>query len=400
MERKFYANVTKIFLVVVMMAFGTIANAQKGWEQIYQLPTTNAMHISSEGNLILADYTFDGTGGIYVSKDKGENWTKTNAPDYAFNLFVENDDYIFAAGMGCKVARSEDGGESWEILSYGRTVEDYLGAENVEYSNAYAMTIHDGKLFVGDFCGGGVVYSEDNGETWVNTDITTLSYGEDDPKLGKKPVENIYNLVSYNGNLYAFGVYYVFRYDAASNSWETIRTDSNFMSVSAFYQGSVCFGRSVMNDSYEADFIVTLNEAGEWGALPRPETYDNNVRAMFGEGEHLFVGMQMTGFYYTNNAGQTWKKLEKNYPASCTPMAIRTDENYVYLACYQTPWADTWRDSGLWRMAKSELAEDPSAIEQVVSSQSKKEVYDLSGRKIQQPNKGLYIINGKKVLVK
>lgn len=355
MKLKFYSGAFQMLFAVLLMVCSTTASAQKGWEQIYQLPTTNAMHISSEGNLILADYTFDGSGGIYLSTDKGENWKKTNAPDYAFNLFVENDEYIFAAGMGCKVARSDDGGQTWEMLSYARNVEDLIGAENVDWSNAYAMTFHDGKLFVGDFCGGGVVYSEDNGETWVNTDVESLSFGEPDPKLGKRMVENIYNLVSYQGHLYAFGVYFVFRYDATTNAWEVVRDDSNFMAVSAFYKGMACFGRSVMNDSYDTDFIVTLNEAGEWGALPRPETYDNNIRAMYAEGDYLFAGMAMTGFYYTNDSGQTWNKLEKNYPGACTPMAIRTDENYVYLACYYTPWGDAMNDSGLWRIAKSEL---------------------------------------------
>lgn len=400
MERKFYSNVTKIFILVLMLALPTIANAQKGWEQLYYLPTANAMHISSEGNFILADYTFDASGGLYLSKDKGVTWTKTEAPDHAFNLFVENDEYIFAAGMSCKVARSNDGGETWEILSYRRAVEDLIGAEQVEYSTAYAMTFHDGKLFVGDFCGGGVIYSEDNGETWKNTDVESLSYGEVDPKLGKPVVENIYNLLSYNGELYAFGVYLVFRYDAANNTWEVVREDSNFMAISTVHQGVACFGRSVENYTTEVDFIVTLNEAGEWGSLPRPETDDNNIRAMHSEGDHLFVGMTRNSFYYTNNNGQTWSKLDLNYPGACTAMKILTDEDYVYLATYDVPWA-SHKFSGLWRYAKSELPkEDASAIEKVESTQGVKAVYDLSGRRIQQPGKGLYVIDGKKVYVK
>ena len=90
------------------------------------------MHLSSEGNLLLADLTYDETSGIYLSTDGGENWTKTNAAGYSYNLFVENDEYIFAAGMGCKVARSDDGGKTWEVLSYARNVVDLIGEENIE----------------------------------------------------------------------------------------------------------------------------------------------------------------------------------------------------------------------------------------------------------------------------
>lgn len=401
MKRNFYSNATKFFILVLMLALPTIANAQKGWEQLYYLPTTNAMHISSEGNFILSDFTFDGNGGLYISKDKGVTWTKTAAPDHAYNIFVENDEYIFTVGMGCKVARSNDGGETWEILSYARAVEDLLGADNVDWTTAYALALHDGKLFVGDFNGGGIIYSEDNGETWKNTDIESLSYGEEDPKLGKRPVENIYNLTSYNGNLYATGLYLVFRYDVANNSWEILRDDSNFMAISTIHQGLACFGRSVQNDTTDEDFIVTLNEAGEWGSLPRPDTNDNNIRAMYSEGENLFVGMTLHKFYYTNNNGQTWTALDKNYPGHCTPMSILTDEDYVYLATYYDPWSGDDSACGLWRYAKSELPkEDASAIEKVESTQSVKAVYDLSGRRIQQPGKGLYIIDGKKVYIK
>lgn len=395
MKRNFY-SVTRVLLFVLCLLSATALNAQKGWEQVHELPFTNAMHLSSEGNLLLADLTYDETSGIYLSTDGGENWTKTNAASYSYNLFVENDEYIFAAGMGCKVARSDDGGKTWEVLSYARNVADLIGEENIEWSNAYAMALHDGKLFVGDFCGGGVIYSEDNGETWVNTDIASLSYGEADPKLGKQPVENIYNLVSYNGELYAFGVYFVFRYDAATNAWETIASNSNFMAVSAIYQGSLCLGRSVINDSYDADFVVTLNKDGEWGALARPETYDNNIRAMHADGKHLFVGMQYNKLYHTSNGGATWQELSKNYPSGSVPMFIRTDDKYVYLACYHS-WSN---ESGLWRLEKSELEGEVESIGSINTDNKATTTYDLSGRRVLQPGKGLYIVNGKKTYLK
>ena len=41
-----------------------------------------------------------------------------------------------------------------------------------------------------------------------------------------------------------------------------------------------------------------------------------------------------------------------------------------------------------------------TAIEGVDSEQGIKTIYDLSGRKVENPAKGIYIVNGKKVTVK
>ncbi len=397
MNLKFYANNFRMFFLAALFSFVMSANAQKGWEMIKELPTANAFHIAKNGNFILADFQFDFSGGLYVSNDQGASWFKTAATDYNYNAFCETDEYIFATACCGRVARSNDGGLTWEILSYGRAVADLLGEEEVEYTVSYAITEHQGKLFVADFNGGGVVYSEDNGETWKQTDYKTLSYG--DSKGGKAVVENIYNLVSYEGNLYAFGVYYVFRYIPETNSWEIIRNDSNFMAISAFYKGKLCLGRSVTNFSVNSDYVVTLDAEGNWGAIPRPDTDDNNVRAMHAEGNDLFVAMAETGMYHTCDEGATWTKLEKGYPAG-TPMQIRSDKDYVYLAVYDTPWAMR-SDSGLWRMAKSELTGYVAGVDQVELGQQAEVVYDLAGRKLSKLNKaGLYIINGKKVLVK
>ena len=78
MKRNFY-SVTRVLLFVLCLFSATALNAQKGWEQVHSLPFTNAMHLSSEGNLLLADLTYDETSGIYLSTDGGENWSKTNA---------------------------------------------------------------------------------------------------------------------------------------------------------------------------------------------------------------------------------------------------------------------------------------------------------------------------------
>lgn len=274
---------------------------------------------------------------------------------------------------------------------------DALG-DYADYTNAYALTMHDGKLFLGDFSGGGVIYSEDNGETWNQTDIEALSYGEVDPKLGKRAVENIYNLTSFNGELYAFGVYLIFRYLPETNSWEVIRDDCNFMAITTVYNDKMYAARSVMNYTTEALFVETLDTNAVWSSVPRPETDDNNIRALLATDKGLFVGMAMNGLYYTPNEGASWFTLNNGVPynsgSSFTPMSFATDEEYVYLAAYEPPYSSTG-NSGLYRFALKDLpsttgietatAETDAAhfngsVLTFSANAQQAAVYDLSGR--------------------
>ena len=79
---------------------------------------------------------------------------------------------------------------------------------------------------------------------------------------------------------------------------------------------------------------------------------------MYADGDYLFVGMAQTGFYYSNDGGVTYNRLDVGYPNGDTPMWVLTDEDYVYLATYNTPWAGHTQ-SGLYRIAKSELTSEP-----------------------------------------
>lgn len=359
----------RFIAIIIALCFTLSTEAQNNpWKQVCKLPATNAFYITNSGNMLLADYLFDMNGGIYISTDKGNSWEKTDVQDYNYNYFVENENYIFAAGYSAHIARSADDGLTWEVISYADAVEEELG-ENLEYTLCYTMAFHDGKLFVGDFSGGGIVYTEDDGETWNKTDIEALSFTMN----GKECVENIYNMVSYSGDLYAFGVYFVFRYLPEENSWEVVRDDSNFMAIATVYNNKLCTGRSVPNESTEVPFILTLDENDVWSELPRPEgTNDNNIRAMFADGDDLFVGMQQTGLYFTNDEGLTWHTLNDGIPYSTgyyfTPMFFDSDDEYIYLAAYEPDYSTT-ENSGLYRLAKSDLP-TYDGIENIESNKS------------------------------
>lgn len=138
---------------VAALAFPMTASAE--WEQVHSLPTTYAHFITTEGVHLMSDYRDMRDGGIYYSEDGGTTWTKCGVRDYWFSNFYEADGYIFAIGSGCRVARSEDGGRSWDLLNYSLAVKDWIPKGATEESVCYGITVNDGVLYVADFSGAG-----------------------------------------------------------------------------------------------------------------------------------------------------------------------------------------------------------------------------------------------------
>ena len=67
--------------------------------------------------------------------------------------------------------------------------------------------------------------------------------------------------------------------------------------------------------------------------------------------------------------------------------------NYILTKPY------TWGASA-WTLEKSGI-EVPTAIEEIMDENTKmKGIYDLQGRKVENPTNGLYIVDGKKMLIK
>lgn len=360
------------------------------WEQVKELESAYSADVTPSGNLLLSDYLFDRTGGIYISTDKGATWEQTDVEDFNYSKFIHFDGYIFAAGAGTHIARSADNGRTWEVKSYKEAVEDVFG-DYTDPTVCYAMAVHNGKLFVGDFCQGGVVYTEDHGETWKKTDLASMSYTYDDsddgyakgshelaaPRLragkgdGKgddgKPTtcaENVYQLVDFNGKLYACGIYFVFVLNDETMTWEMVRDDSNFMAVSTQFGDKLILGRSVVNETFSSPFLLTLDKDGKWGELQRPEGQrDNNVRALASDDRYIYAGLQMRGIYFTPNSGGTWFNISESLPYMTdadgepkyySPLAIVPADDFVYLAMYNYPGTEP---GGLYRIDRLDLDE-------------------------------------------
>ena len=356
-------------LCLMLLALPSVIHAQK-WELIKELKATYAIYETRNGNMLLSDYLFDQTGGIYISKDKGTSWTKTDIADYNYNLFMEAGDYVFAIGIGGHIARSNDGGETWEMLRYTKPLEAFFDASTLDYTVSYALTYHNNRLYVADFNGGGILYSEDFGETWKLTDRTSLFLKYEDKETGEitEYIDSFYNLVSFNNELFAFSVLYVYRYDETNDTWIAVRDDSNFMAVSTIFNGKMYNGRSVMNDSKDVPFLERTADGKTWETVKRPEGQnDNNIRVLASDDKNIYAGLQFKGIYFTSNEGESWVNISEGLPYFnedvvedyLAPLKIVSTDDYLYVAIYDTPFSER-KASGVYRMDKASL---PSSIE-------------------------------------
>lgn len=404
----------KKFLLLFALVLSSVQAFAAEWEMLREQNAAYGFYITKEGIMLLSDYDdFTKSGGIFYSEDNGLSWEKSNAKDFYYSKFIEAGSYIFAVGYKCRVARSEDGGRTWDILNYSRACNGLPNAttDNLNSSAAYGIVYHNERLYVSDFSFG-VVASNDWGETWEKVDPESMMQDVDDGgKGGGKMIENLYMLSEYDGTLMAHGLYNVYKFNDVTQSWEYL-TWSNCMAVYTVFNGKYFAGRSMPNDDFNSPFLLCTSDLKNWTNIGHPTgVADCNIRALTSDNARIYAALQWGGVYMTSDEGQTWHEINKGLPhvleygtGKDTGMLLSTlqvwaAKDYLYAVIYNEPWNESQHTSGLYRIKMSDLEVlDPTGVESVSTSQPATTVYDLLGRRASAADKGVYICNGKKVI--
>ncbi|RKV70468.1 MAG: hypothetical protein D8B56_08410 [Alloprevotella sp.] len=61
-------------------------------------------------------------------------------------------------------------------------------------------------------------------------------------------------------------------------------------------------------------------------------------------------------------------------------------------------YTSTTQSASTWEVKNFKVAGAPSAIESLSTKKAQEGIFDLSGRRVNNPGKGIFIINGKKVM--
>ena len=162
----------KIILLFVFFCFSLQAQLQPFWKETTQFPTLN----NGTGNLcstadVNNNYLYVGTftQGIFRSSDKGASWQQVLAcTDTAIVKILIGSDHIYAIGKNI-VFISQDG-LSWKREAPGtdHLISDIeiLPSGRILVSTAEIKEISPATE---DFTGDGVFFSDDKGNSWVNS---------------------------------------------------------------------------------------------------------------------------------------------------------------------------------------------------------------------------------------
>ncbi|MDE7388161.1 MAG: hypothetical protein K2M97_02780 [Muribaculaceae bacterium] len=380
---------TQAIVAATLLAAAPIQAVADEWEPT--LLNTGALKVftTKAGLVLCSDYNYiQKEGGIYYSEDQGKTWEKSDAKEYYYWDFAEHDEYIWACGFNCRMARSEDGGYTWMTLSFQTLAEEYMDPrELAELSSvqSYAVTYDENhsRLFVGVFSQAlGVIYSDDNGETWERTNPAgmLLSY---DANKDEAVYDNIYNVVLFKDKIYAMGMIYHYVYDYETNGWTRMRDDngdlvhSNFLAAATVMNGVLYAARGMDDNDPAKPYMCLTENMSLWFPLPRPEdSMSNYINGLTNDGYNVYALNFYDGVYYTSDEGQTWGWLGKDgYPEwdpmkfeiEPHPTGITITEDYVIICLYalNTP------TSGVYRIARPK---EGAALGSIVTDSFRAEV--------------------------
>lgn len=349
-----------LLIILCVVTVGVMPEkATARWQQVFQLSCTRSFLLTAEGNMLASDMKPGSKGGIYFSEDYGKNWTKADVADHHYTQFNQVGDLIFALGEGGYIARSTDGGRQWEELYYCEDFLDEIPWGDVESCDCYGLAVHGQRIYIANFAYLGVMYSEDYGDSWHLTSIEGMEIEDE----GVVMADNLYNVLSYGGSLYAFGINKVYRYDEDGDRWETAREGTNFLTLLTEHRGYLVAGRGTHNDSFDVNFLEKTSDGVNWEGVGRPANFvHNNIRGLAADNSILVAGTANNGIFVTADFGESWEDITSGMPlydnhpgVYLWPVTLQTDDEYIYAALYNPSQYDM-KDSGIWRYPKASLA--------------------------------------------
>ncbi len=353
-------------LIKLFLLFVVLQTANSQWE-----PCNNGLYgawvncIEMNENLVVA-----GTNnGVYVSIDKGENWSAKNSglEHYDINKILIKDSNIYIGTLDGGIYYSRDDGDSWITKNSGLenlTITTFAIQGNDMFvgtkKNGFYISTNNGdnwskKTITNSTAGvvtsilftGGTIYaglsqeglfrSIDNGETWEK---------KNSGRLGDIGVSSI---AINNGKIY-LGTYQALyiSVDNGDNWVSKINNGGSF--YSPVYD--ILFNNNDLFIIFGDELIHSTDDGDNW-IKDSEKTTPQRVKTITSLGENIFVGTEGS-IYITQNNGISWTRKDKGLTNSLI-FSIVTGNANIYTASYRngiflsTDTGDSWieKNTGL-----------------------------------------------------
>jgi photosystem II stability/assembly factor-like uncharacterized protein len=204
--------------------------------------------------------------GVYVSSDSGATWDTNNSGLNNLNVhsIAAEGSYVFA-GTEDGVYRSSDFGANWSP-----------GDSTLSGVSVYAVSVFDTTIFAGTNVG--VFYSTDHGVSWTASNF---------------PDYYVYGFGKLGNTLFA-AVYYFGPYKSTDNGRTWVACTNGFPVGADIYSIKVS-GRAVYAGS-DAGVYLSVDSGGTWFAIDDGLT-NTNVQTLGPLGAYLFAGTYYGGVW-------------------------------------------------------------------------------------------------------
>lgn len=240
---------------------------------------------------------------VYKTTDGGETWaTQLTESNLGGAYYFRNIEFLdtengFLGTLNNLLLKTSDGGDSWEpVNNISPNPHAVCGLSAVNSQTIFGC----GAFFQPAF----IIKTEDAGQNWTYTNMSDFA-------TALVEIKFIDSNIGYAGGQNANGACLLKTTDGG-NSWNEIynsgRPGEYVWKIQVFDDTNVVFGAVSSVAPHLGKLIKSFNAGNSWESLNAPET---DIQAVgFVSETKGWMGGHTTGFYETNDGGQTWTNTE------------------------------------------------------------------------------------------